>query len=337
MIKRLFKKILKKTIYPTNNTNWYAKKGYVGENDQQIFQSFIKAQRNKSGVFYKAFENLQLRRQFITSREAQLDSVLIKPNNDIAKGKTGQNHFFILFQGRKEPYEKRFRDMAILAKETGASVLGFNPKGFHSSTGKIKNLDDIVNDGIAIVNYLLSQNIHPSKIILLGNSLGAGIQELVCKHFRKEKSYDFKQINSNSFKTIAAVFACNYNMPTLEKTLHKFLLYIGWDFDFEKSYYQTGINRFYLRRKDDRTIYEKAEYKIMVDEIADYNNCPEYYKETNKWLNNHSQLIYTGKETNKDPHIMSLHFFKTVKISEDRKPYSPYDLINRFLISGKNQ
>ena len=42
--------------------------------------------------------------------------------------------------------------MAMMASQTGATVIGFNPKGFHASSGKTKILSDIVDDGIALVS-----------------------------------------------------------------------------------------------------------------------------------------------------------------------------------------
>jgi len=329
MLQIFLRKFFAKTFYPTNSNDWYKNKGYKGQDDAARFANFLARQRERGARFYNEFTSLQLTRQYIQSGSNQLDSVLIVPNQDISLGKPGGGLYFIMFQGREEYYESRFRDMARQARETGASVLGFNPKGFHCSKGKTRQLTDIVDDGIAVVDFLLQRGVKYEQIILQGNSLGAGVQEMVSEHYRTSMRMPFRQINSNSFKSLSAVMAYRYKMPFLEKLFNLLLRYAGWEILPGPDFYKTGPYRCHIRRKGDRTIALGAEYNVMLDAQKDYEDCPESYRETNRWLYKYSQMIYTGK-SEKDPHELSLHRFQ-IQQSDSSTKKSVYYFINRYL------
>ena len=327
MLQKILRSYFAKIVYPTISANWYNKKGYKGENSDKQFTDFLATQSKKNALFYQEFKSLKLTQQYINSGSNKLDSVLLTPDKSYSTGKPGTGLYFLMFFGSREYYEGRFRDMARQAKATGASVLGFNPKGVNQSTGKTQQLNDIVDDGIAALNYLLQLGISHNQIILQGNSLGAGVQEMVSKHFLTNYGMRFRQINSNSFKTLSAVIAERYRMPFLEVIFSYILQYARWEFTFDSNFYQTGPYRCYMRRKGDKTIVKgAAEYHSMVDPLGDYNNCLEIYRETNKWLNEHSQLIYLG-QSKMDPHDLGLHRFKINK----GKRHSVYHFINRYL------
>lgn len=330
MFKKILRNFFKHKIYPTKQRNWYESKGYVGINEVEQFEHFIAAQKEKDAIFYKEFQGLDFKRQFITSGYYRLDSVLISMQKGLAKNKPGFELYFIFFQGRKEYYESRFRDMARQCRETGASILGFNPKGFNSSDGKTRKIKDIVDDGIAVVDYLLNQGIKLDQIILQGNSLGGAIQEMVSKHFEATLGTPLRQVNSNSFKNLSAVFANRYRLPFLEKLLKKIMHYSEWEIEVGSDFYTTGPHRCYFRRKGDRTILLRAEYHSMIDPESDFIKCPDYFKDTNKWLNAHNQLI-CKKTTNENPHDLSLHHFIATPLRAAEREYTIYDLINRFI------
>ena len=251
------------------------------------------------------------------------------PNQEVSLGKRGAGFYFVFFQGREEYYECRFRDMARQARATGAAVLGFNHKGFKSSTGKTLCLSDMVDDGIAVVEFLLQRGVPYEKIIVQGNSLGAGVQEMVSEHYRAIRGRPLRQINSNSFKSLAAVFAHHYKTPFLEKILGKILKYSGWEITAGADFYTLGPYRCHLRRFGDGIIVEGAEYHSMIDFHKNYELCIEDYKETYRWLYEHSQITYKGS-SKKDPHIAALHHFQ-VKSKDSGKYISVYEVINVYL------
>jgi hypothetical protein len=333
MLKKILGKLFAKLIYPTKRRNWYKNKGYHGDDEMEQFNNFVLSQKNKDAIFYKEFRNLKLKRQFINSGDHRLDSVMISVTNDSYKTRERVGLCFVFFQGKNEYYESRFRDMAKQCKETGLSVLGFNPKGMGSSSGKTRNIDDLVSDGIEIINYLLYQGRLPEQIILQGNSLGGGIIEMVSKYFKNTSGFSLKQINSNSFKSISAVFVYQYGLAFLERPLRAIMLYSGWEIRVDRDFYTTGPHRFYFRRFGDRTIINGAEYHSMINHDEDYTNCPEYFQETNRLLNAHNQLILKN-ETDKDPHDLSLNKFVPKPLTGDKSVYTIYDLINQFLISN---
>ncbi len=336
MIKNSLRKFFAESFYPTNADDWYKSKGYDGRDEQEQFTQFLSSQGQEGARFYDEFKSLHLKRQFIQSGEHKLDSVLLIPKNSVSSERNNEDLCFVFFQGRGEFYESRFRDMAIQARETGATVLGFNPKGFRSSTGKTEKVFDIVDDGIAVIKYLLDQmHLLPKQIVLQGNSLGGGIQEMVTEHFRNLYGFEFRQINSNSFKTLAAVLAYHYRIPFLERIIRLVLMYAGWEIIPGKNFYKTGPYRCHLRRLNDRTIAIGAQYNIKIDIESDCAQCLEGYRETNRWLYENCQLVYNGNSET-DPHFLSLHYFD-LSGEEGKNKHSVYRFINRYLEeSGKH-
>jgi hypothetical protein len=329
MFQNLIRKFLVRSLYPLLPGDWYKLKRYRGAKTRQRFLSFIASQREKNSAFYQEFRHLKITRQNILSGGAKLDSVLAVPNEDFAKNKPGEGLCFIMFFGRLESYEKRFRDIATQASRTGASVFAFNHKGMFCSEGETNSIESMVEDGIAAVDFLLEKGIDYDDIILQGNSLGAAVQEMVSEHYRAIKGRPFRQINSNSFKTLGSVMADILKIPVGEKIFDRVINYLGWEFKPGPDFYKTGPYRFHLRRINDRTISRKSEYHAVVDFQKDNDACPLEYKETHRWLYEHSQIVYRG-ESKKNPHMLSLYMFEA-KDQESGKYMSVYDVINRYL------
>lgn len=351
MLRKHLSKFFCKRFYPARHRDWYKNKGYVGDNDQEIFGNFLSKQRLEDGIFYDCFIDLQISRFKVQSGIEFLDCVEFVPDNqhifgqmpcsfiiseqNISTSGQGVGKVFVLFQGRAEYYESRFRDMALLCKATGAKVIGFNPRGMHSSTGHIKILADLVDDGVALIHYLMNKGIKAGDVIMLGNSLGGAVQEMVCQKLSHEGVFGFRQINSNSFRSLAAVVAVNLKVSFLEKWVAKLLHYSGWEIDVPSSFYEVGLNRIYLRRYQDRTILPGAEYHDQVDINKCIDKIPYEYKDKLSWILRHNQLYYSGAGL-KDPHVMSLYHFKVKKIDEDDKSedwreMSVFELINMYL------
>lgn len=347
MLKKILTHYFCRKIYPTNSSDWYKRKGYKGKNDSELFADFLAKQQQKSAIFYDCFKGLKLKRFKVQSNQEMLDCVSLEPEKieDDIKLLTssarkyeniryGQGKIFLLFQGKGEYYESRYRDMAMLSHATGAKVIGFNPKGFHSSTGKTTILADIVDDGENIIHYLFAQKYKPQDIIMLGNSLGGGIQEMVCARLQTIGIKGFRQINSNSFNSISAVLARKYRMSFLQSFLSKLLKYAGWEIEVDELFYEVGLNRIHLRRYKDRTILPGAEFHDAIDIEQSITKLPKKFKEEMEWIIRHNQLILDQK-SDKDPHDLGLHKFIVRKISEDNSDFHSkigvFDLINKYL------
>lgn len=329
-LKEYLQKLFARRLYPVSKRDWYKNKGYMGENSQEKFNNFLLAQTKPNSPLFGEFEFLDITRQFIKSTQFKLDSVIITPNKKISYNKAGYGLIFIMFQGRSEYYESRFRDMARLVKYTGVSVLGFNPKGFHSSSGKTLKISDIVEDGIAVIEFLLKKSFSPNKIILFGNSIGAGISDIVSEHFRNKTKIRFRQINSNSFKSLASVIASKYGLSFLENILSKVMLFAGWEISPSKDFYKTGPYRCFIRRQYDRTILANAEYYKTINYELDYKEAPDNYKQSMQWLYENNQLIYLGK-SKEDPHELSLYNFRLKAKDKTGKNLTVFDLITYYL------
>ncbi len=330
MLKVILSKYFTKLIYPTYPGDWYKRKGYNGFSPQELFADFIQKQKITGSIYHKEFQSLKFTRRFIISGNHKIDSVEIKPYTKISKNQPGNGLYILCFFGKGEYYESRFRDMALFAKNTGATIVAFNPKGFHTSTGKTKCLSDIAQDGIAIIDHLLTRSIHPAQIILYGNSLGAVVQELVCRHFKHSRSINFRQINSNSFSTLTAVIMANSKIAFLEKIVSYLMKYAGWEIDYPEDFYKTGIYRCYLTRKGDKIIKPNISFGNKVNMSIDLANAPVGYQETLKWLNERSELIPIIS-TNKDPHELSLNNLCLETKDKEGTNLTVWDFINKYL------
>lgn len=330
MIREYLRKFFAKSIYPTYRGDWYKRKGYKGITHQKKFADFVQKQQTPEGVYFKEFKNLQLTRRFIPCGKHVIDTVFLKPDSKIGQDKLGGDLVIVCFQGRGEYYESRFRDMALMAQNTGATVIGFNPKGFHSSTGKTRILKDIVEDGIVIVSYLLAKNIKSAQIIFYGNSLGGGVQEMVNQHFLVKNNYRFRQINSNSFRSLGSVFACRFKVPFLERIISKIMDYAGWEIRPGADFFHSGIYRCYLDRLNDGTILPKARYSSLVNPQADLAQAPEEFRETLRWLQqNHVIVCLENKQG--DPHNFSLNNFCLNIKDQNGSCLSVWEFINKYL------
>lgn len=330
MLRKILARYFCKRFYPTNSSDWYIRKGYVGDNPLEIFQDFIRNQRTKEGTFFKCFEAIEIERVFIKSANHKIDSVILRNNSkDTLPGK---DTTIIMFQGRGEYYESRFRDMALICKNTGADVIGFNPKGYHSSTGRTKILQDIVDDGVSLLNFYLNKGLKPNDIIMIGNSLGGGVQEMVCNVLKKNNITGFKQINSNSFKNLASVSVYHLKFYVPEILMYWILRYAGWEINVDDNFYKTGLHRVVLRREGDRTIVGNSEYFANLNLEDDMKNVPEQYINSYKWLIEHNTLAMLDK-SDTDPHLLSLHRFQLKRLpDDDNNEYTIFDFINKFIV-----
>jgi len=330
VLKESLRKYFAKAIYPTYGGDWYKRKGYLGSSHQERFDDFVSKQKETGALYYQEFQSLNFSREFIISGHDRIDTASITPSKALSKGKPGNGLYIICFQGKSEYYESRFRDMAMLARQTGATVIGFNPKGFHASSGKTRILSDIVDDGIALIQHLLEKGVESSQIICYGNSLGSSVQAMVCGYFKKLKSINFRQINSNSYRSIAAVIASNYKVPFLEKKLYWLMRYVGWEITYGKDYYKTGIYKCYLTRKNDRTIKREAAFCAKVNLAHDLVEAPFEYREAMQWLDDNAELICL-LPSKKDPHNIGLHSFHLKALDKNGQNLTPWYFINKYI------
>lgn len=114
------------------------------------------------------------------------------------------NPYIVNFVGNGMCYEQIVNDYLDDDSSSKHNFIGFNYRGVSKSTGKATSSNDLVIDGIAVVQRLLDQGVDPAKIILKGLSLGGGIATLVAKHFH-DLGIQVNLFNDRSFSSISNV------------------------------------------------------------------------------------------------------------------------------------
>jgi hypothetical protein len=124
---------------------------------------------------------------------------LIVLDHILRPGKSEEMHI-INFMPRTNYYENSWSDITEQAFITGATIHSFNYPGINGSEGAIKHKNDFVCAGIAIVNKLLDEGIHPDKIMLHGYCSGVDIVAEVVKQFRVIGNVELTCFNYNITK-----------------------------------------------------------------------------------------------------------------------------------------
>ncbi len=148
-------------------------------------------------------------------------------NPEPAKGQK----WIVYFNGNGYVWEHNYEALKQISKETGANVLSFNYRGVGRSGGAITSAQDLIEDGEAAVQYLLSQGVLPEDIVLHGHSLGGGVATaVVAKH------QGMHLVNDRSFSSLSRVVAAIFDpqpgtfLHALIKKVHDVALrFIGED------------------------------------------------------------------------------------------------------------
>lgn len=118
--------------------------------------------------------------------------------------------FLLNFNGNNENFTESIPELVDIARATSHTVIGFNYHGVgYSNRNNYKkdyvySFDELIQDGIAQVNYLLNKGIAPHQITLLGHSLGGGVAAQVAAHFHRAGTKIFI-IHSRSFSKLSSV------------------------------------------------------------------------------------------------------------------------------------
>lgn len=126
---------------------------------------------------------------------------------EITQQQTTSEKYIVYFQGNGILYEDTIEnkyDNGILsaAQNLNCNVIAFNYRGVGNSKGKATSKDDLVTDGLAIVQYLLyEKKIKPENIVLHGYSLGGAIATLVAERLHAKK-ISVSVFNSRTFSTL---------------------------------------------------------------------------------------------------------------------------------------
>lgn len=133
------------------------------------------------GLQQEACDNVEM---MLAKPQLSLEE-LVKLDHLLRPGKALEIHV-INFMPRSQIqyYEKTYADMTSQAFITGATMHGFNYPGINNSEGKIEHKNDLIYAGIAMVNQLLDDGIHPDNIFLQGYGNGVEIAGEVYRQFK---------------------------------------------------------------------------------------------------------------------------------------------------------
>lgn len=155
--------------------------------------------------------NLELREDNLQLSGHTLSSMILSRDHSFTC-----NKYIIFFNGNNSFFELRHRfiEYCKIAKQLDIQAVIFNYRGVGKSTGDVKNAICLKEDGIAMVDNLLSKGVPPENIILFGHSLGGGVASVVAEHFF-DKGLHLSLFNSRSFSTLT--YAATYLFPASVK------------------------------------------------------------------------------------------------------------------------
>lgn len=127
------------------------------------------------------------------NKDIVLDTVFIKPNNPSGK-------YIINCAARGRSYLDWLGDMTRDADMTNATVVGFNYRSLGLSSGTLISQQDVIDDIVAQVKYLIKEkHAAPKDINLYGLCLGGAFATLAAAQLKKE-GIDVKLYVSRTFK-----------------------------------------------------------------------------------------------------------------------------------------
>lgn len=153
----------------------------------QRFQGKLKAQwQEHKERFLKLPENTCCRLQVKTADGIKLDgtalwkerSLMDAYNADPATADLSGQKWIVCFNGNAMCYENCLDEASALRSDTGCNVMLFNYRGVMDSEnniGAIRPDKDLVLDGDAFIQYLLSKGVKSEDILIHGFSLGGGV------------------------------------------------------------------------------------------------------------------------------------------------------------------
>ncbi|KTC66051.1 SdbB protein (plasmid) [Legionella adelaidensis] len=296
-------------LFPVGTGDWYKSKGYgaKGANPNDAFSDFMHTQKTDSKAqYYQAFKGLDFKLDMVLSKLSNGDSCALEvleckpPAINEAEGeraKPGTGKHIVYFPGANTYYQACFRDISTAAHETGATVHAFNFPGTGRSTGRVKEANDLINAGMAVVLSLLKQGVHPDDIILQGDCYGAGIALEVKKQFESQADVKIRVIMNNAFKSFKAAVCDMITespwLPSRLKSIVKMLLqFTGWHVAPGKKYVGSDPYQCHIQHLDDQTLKTStlsgkvARYKDEMEtgvttsakREAKVDTCPEEYK-----------------------------------------------------------
>lgn len=175
-----------------------------------------------------------------------------------------EQKWVIRFNGNGQFYELSIEESLELANHLQANMLLFNYRGVGESQGRPVKAEDLVMDGEACVQYLLSKGVKEENILIYGLSLGGGVGTQVVKLHEK-----MGLINDRSFSSLSTVIRALLGSGFLAKLAPA----LGWELDSEKTFAEIKNKKMIVFHKNDGVIpyHQAALYKLYKQKIKTTN------------------------------------------------------------------
>ncbi|WP_233586576.1 Dot/Icm T4SS effector alpha/beta hydrolase [Legionella sp. km772] len=297
-------------LFPVGKGDWYKEKKYGDKKSEDIFNpfnDFVSKQREPKGHYYKAFKDLDLSLSTVdttltTTEPCKLEVFKCAPKADAPK-KPGTGKHIVYFPGANTYYQACFRDISAAAKETGATVHAFNFPGTGLSSGKVREANDLINSGMAVVANLIKEGVHPDDIILQGDCYGAAIALEVKKQLAEQASINVRLVMNNAFKSFKAavcdmITESKWLPAALKGIVKRLLEFTGWHITPGKQYKFADPYQCHIQHLGDHTL-ESASLSGKVAKYQDesrtgvtksekrapmQDTCPEEYRKDRDFL-----------------------------------------------------
>ena len=264
-------------LFPLGAGDWYKIKGYGTKDLNSPFDDFVRQQREPNAQYYKTFQDLDLSLDtvgtvLVNKEQCDLEVLTCQPQSSVLT-KPGIGKHIVYFPGANTYYQACFRDISAAAKETGATIHAFNFPGTGLSSGKIREANDLINAGLAIVASLIKQGVHPNDIILQGDCYGAGIALEVKKQLDEQADIKVRLVMNNAFKSFKAAVCdmithSQWLPRALKGIVKKLLDFTGWHITPGKQYKHADPYQCHIQHLGDQTL----ESSTLSGKVAKYQH-----------------------------------------------------------------
>lgn len=185
-----------------------------------------------------------------------------------------EQKWIIRFNGNNQWYEDWLNESLKFGKECQANVLVFNYRGVGESYGEVTKPEDLILDGEACVQYLLSKGVKEENILIYGQSLGGGVGTQVARIHDK-----VGMINDRSFGSLSKIVRAF----THSWLLAKLVTSLGWELDSAKAFAEMKNKKLIVFHKKDGVIpYHKASLYHVYKERIKAKNPDAFEKSLHK-------------------------------------------------------
>lgn len=271
--------------FPANREDWYLKNGFGNASMSlaERFASFEEAIRQANSPYFQELAHLDLERFeteviLANQKTCRTEMIGFYPKASDVVPRPGKDKHILYFTGMGTLYQDCIPDITKAVEITGANYYAFEYPGMRQLGGEVLEVNDMVNTGLALVNYLLRQGISINDIIFQGDSFGAAIANKVRNQFKLQANVDIRCILNNTFSTFQAATEGAVGTP-LSYAVSPILRYTGWDIRTSDTYGQDSPYQIHINHIGDLTL-GKATLARYVELNAPtlQDPCPEEFR-----------------------------------------------------------